>query len=437
MNEINEKWDEYRCNPLIMPIAGYIKRGVPDPIEATNNNFQDCATRLMNPIVEAGVNMPTKPILGVFGDTIESLNTSVYSVFAVLLYRFRLMMLTVLQSLSNSFSTVTDSTNSLGLRVQYIMKRLGGVMTSIVYQFASIVKLQESSYKYSLNLTKTILGIGLGVGLFNTPVMIFTTSMIALLKLDGIKFCFHPDSIITLSDGRKIKAKYIAPGHVLEDGSYCTTSFLLKPQGKKFVKIGSIMVTEDHLIYDRSKNEYVEAKHHSKSSHYECNEPEYLVCWNTTIGQFEQEGVIFKDYEGNVIHNHAEGLIPSTKIPVWTGENSYRLTAVSMIQLGDTIGFNKTRVLGVVKTRIESNQKNMLVLKHRITGEKSTIYHGRNTKFVMEQDKETDYLLDITSDFDTPDTLNSPYLYTFITDKGSYRITEAISVVDYERTNNE
>jgi hypothetical protein len=422
IGEINEKWDDYRCNPMIMPIAGYIKQGVPNPVEFTDNNFQDCASILMKPIAETGVNMPVKPVLGVFENVLGSLNDSVFSVFGVLVYRFRMMMMTVLQSLSNTFNTVSSSVQGTGFRIQYIMKRLGGVMTSIVYKLASLVKMQEASYTYSLNLTKIILGIGLGVGLFNTPIMIFTASMIALLKLDGIKFCFHPECDVELYNGEIIKAKNIRTGHRLKNGEYIITSFKLCSQGKKFVNLGNMIVTEDHKVIYGGK--VIEAKYHPRA--YRTNNiknKSYVVCWNTSTGTFKQSGIIFQDYEGEKILENAEGLEQNITIPVWyDGFFSYK--KMKDVKLGDTIGFNKTKVLGIVRTIVEPSRcivfQNMDKKKGEILlGENTIMNMSRNEKYIIRSNyKEMDYVT----------------LYTFITDKKGYVIKNNEFVYDYENT---
>jgi hypothetical protein len=431
IDEINEKWDDYKCNPVIMPVAGYIKKDAPNPIEFTNKNFEDCATILMTPIAESGVNMPVKPVLGVFGDVLGSLNDSVFSVFGVLVHRFRMMMMTVLLSMSNTFNTVSSKTQSTGFRIQYIMKRIGGIMTTIVYKLASLVKLQEASYNYSLNLTKIILGIGLAVGLFNTPVMIFTTSMIALLKLDGIKFCFHPESIVTLINGQKIRAKNVTPGHILENGELITFSFKLKPQGKKFFtyknRSSKFIVTEDHKVYDKLFQRYVNAEDHPHMVQYNCEEPEYLVCWNTSYGFFEQESVIYQDYEGKPLVNQAEGLDGDALVPIWIENQYISHKKAKYIQLGDVIGLNKTEVLGLVKTRIEINQK--MFIKHG----NEKIYMGKDSEVIIPDCDTKNYIIE--GDLLSPKK-QSPYLYTFITDKGEIEIKSGIIFKDYEKTEN-
>jgi hypothetical protein len=436
IGEINEKWDDYKCNPVIMPIAGYIKQGIPDPVEFTDKNFKDCAAVLMKPVAEAGINAPVKPVLGVFENTLGSLNDSVFSVFGVLVYRFRMMMMSVLQSLSNTFNVVSSSIQGTGFRVQYIMKRLGGIMTTIVYKLASIVKLQEASYNYSLRLTKIILGIGLAVGLFNTPIMIFTTAMIALLKLDGIKFCFHPDSHVTLWGGEKIKAKHITPGNKLEGGEYITSTFKLRSQGKKFVKLGGMIVTEDHKVIHDGR--IIEAREHPDVSecHSRYNNPPYIVCWNTSIGSFKQGGIIFQDYEGEKIVNNAEGLHENTPLPVWY-DDFYSYKQARNIKIGDKIGLNRAMVLGLVKTRVPRakcvylRKTGNIRERDIMVGEHSKIEIGK----IYNTNRDGDYTISKNENINIQEGgARDIYLYTFITNKGRYEISPGIFFYDYENT---
>jgi hypothetical protein len=427
--EINEDWERYKCEPYVIPFAGYIKKdkGDMDASEFTNQNFIDCTSRVMYPISEMAINTNITPMIGTMTSTSGMLQKGIKSSFDLIMTRFKGIFSLMMGNLYDVIHSIMDSTKTITMRIEFMIKRLGSIMTVIIYKLFTLVRQQEAIFDYGLKLTKIILSIGLVVGIFNPPIMAFTLTMIGLTS-GFLKFCFHPSSKIRINTGEYIPLFMLSPGEKLYGNEIVRNVFYLQTQHKPFVKIGNIYCTNDHPVFDASKNEFVSAILHPKMKNVSKNELEptnYVICFNTNKGSFYQDGNIISDYDNNPKEKWMDGIEKDMIIPKWNRDGRrYKWTKLDDIRHGDYIGLNKARVYGIVHTIKYLNDKNLYIHhadKKWVIGDDTVILNGVNPegKIIRKNCKKNMKNKRVL-------------LITFITNKGEIRVRDDLILCDYE-----
>ena len=432
---INSNWNKYKCNPIIMPMAGYIKYNIDNPTDFTEKNFEDCTTNTLLELSESSINLSLNPALDSFNNTLFTMNDSINSVYLLVLQRFRMMVQSTLQTLGGQFNIINQSIGSLGLRTKIMVKRLASVIITIAYSFASIIKTQEAAFNYGKKIAKIISIAGLFIPGVNV-------ALIGPIKKSGIlgskkkgkkglfNFCFHPSSYINLANDKQILAKYIRPGHMLEHMGYVTYTFKLKNIYKDFVKLKNIILTEDHKVYNEKNKKYMKSKYHPLSKKIHPDNTDYIVCWNTLTGNFIQNNILYQDYEGKCQNNN-EGLCGNIMIPCINSNNKYK--KIKDIYIDDLIGYNNAKVYGIVIHKCSSNKiRTLKINNYKYQCGKDTIIKNINNEHVILEDDWKGY----NSDIEYNINIDKPtyYLYSFITDKEHIQISQDLYLTDYDNS---
>jgi hypothetical protein len=119
VQNIQDNWAEYRCNPIMMPFAGYV---APDGT-STSDNFSFCVQNIMSS----------------FAPTITQPFTYLQS-----------MTMDMMDSINTSNENTTDQTSSIKDSVAGIFSKLYAVFINIIIEFNIIViKLVDTQGKIS------------------------------------------------------------------------------------------------------------------------------------------------------------------------------------------------------------------------------------------------------------------------------------------------
>ena len=118
--------------------------------------------------------------------------------------------------------------------------------------------------------------------------------------------CFHPFTNIKLKNGTTKFMKDIDLGDILEDDSVVES--VLKIDNKKEripfylinTKSGDILVTGSHLVFDKSKNEFVKVENYSKAVLTD-NIYDWFSCLITDTHRISIESEIFWDWEDHFV----------------------------------------------------------------------------------------------------------------------------------------
>ena len=258
---IRNNWDTYKCNPAYMPFSQQIK-GV-DPQENMAGCMKDMSGDAMQYVlepVEASID-----VINVLFDTIT----------------------TTMSDLQDFASTLADGNSDM---FSSVFDTFGGI-TDI---FSSTTdKLLDAVYRTS-SIASVLQYMSQGV----------TFTSLSLFNA----LCFHPDTLVTLQDGRQKFMKELVLGDIIENGSIVEGTLRLNNKDKRgrikntFYKIQddvtnqSIYVTGEHLVLDKKTNRYLRVEHYHKAVKTDIGSEE-LVCLITSDHRIVLGNEVFWDWE--------------------------------------------------------------------------------------------------------------------------------------------
>jgi len=274
IEDIKKNWHLYKCNPLIMPFAGFFGKD-------SNDTFSSCVANssvgaMQNSL--APITTVFSSLAGVAEKQEESTNNS---------RKYSMNIRSKLSGLGSGifgiiFSLSTEI-SKIGLKTKDTMNKIVGIVASFVHILSTSVDTFSSIWKGPPGQTIRFLG----------------------------GMCFHKDTFIKLKDGNIKKIKDISTDDVLKDGSvvfgtmkllnrynnkYLDDMYVLKECGENNQ---DIMVSGSHLILlNKETNEYVHVKNHPLSNKMNINEKE-LYCLITNTHTISIGNHIFGDWEDN------------------------------------------------------------------------------------------------------------------------------------------
>lgn len=276
LSNIKKNWAVYRCNPTIMPFAGYFGH---DPAENFAYCVQNMQTSYMGYLLK-----PTHYLLS----TMQSM----------------------IGGLSNDINWIRKKIDSLVTNLSNIIINIFSVFINIMIEFQRIfIKLKDT-------FSKT-LGIMVSVIYIIEGGMLSGESIMAGPVGETLKFvCFHPETLIKLKNGKNKKMCEIEIDDILKNGSKVLATMKIK--GNKdgcnpFYKIkntndnNNILVTGSHLILDNKSKKYIPVKNLSNNIASICPNitSEYLNCLITddhkicigehTFWDWEDDGIYIEE----------------------------------------------------------------------------------------------------------------------------------------------
>jgi len=230
--KIEEDWPKYKCQPGIIPLAGYFGKD-------TLQNFTECIGEIQGGFMDIFLGPLKKAItsLGNIGSGIvDSINT------------LRKMFSFLTDALLRIFGDLYGLINNVVIRFQQMITSLKDIMMKMVGVFFTL-----------------IMGIQ-GTAIFGTSVMAGPIGTF----IDVV--CFSPNTKIKLLNGDYKCMKDLNLGNLLENG--CEVKGILRIKGNvnnKYYKIYSkklndfIYVTGSHLIMHPDTKEFIYVKNYDKA----------------------------------------------------------------------------------------------------------------------------------------------------------------------------
>ena len=320
IENIKKNWDKYRCNPIIMPLAGFFDK---DPEEnSTQCNVgqsSDIIKSLLVPfqqMQQANINFTEQ--LKTDSDDLASTEENNKGIMAG-----------ITSGIFGRFHNILITVDTGIIAMKDIMNRVVGMFVTFMYTFE-------------------VLGDSmLSVGAMVDNVLSFGT-------------CFEKNTKIATKQGVSL-IKNIEPGIYLADGSQVTSVFKLNNKREILYNLDDILVTGTHTIL--YNNQWIEVKDHPKAIKLgKINEPIY--CLNTTSKTIKINNHTFGDYDNihkdelnhlkkyypNIKFNTIHTLIETSYDPDITIQlaNKYYIN-ISNLKLGDIL-LNNHIVIGIVKT---------------------------------------------------------------------------------------
>lgn len=335
--EIQANWPKYRCSPQVMPFASFYGHD-------TKDNFQFC----MKNIFSTYAGEILGPFYGILGGFVKVLMNLISSANSIRVMFASLMggITTIFQEFTSRFSQFILRMRVSTIRMKFLMYRVLGIMTSIMYMGTA--------------------GI--------TSAMNFGDSVVFRF-LDT--FCFPPDTLVRIKGKGQIPIRQVEIGDVFDspEAQRVEGRFRFFADGQAMVRMADgTIVSSNHYVFNEITNSWAPAYRHPDANPYDLwygGTAEPLICLNTNTHTFPIGQYIYRDYdesdEGDVpcmewVEKKVNGR-PSTPITYQgTFEGSLHpettvrmadgsILPIKAIQLGQKLA-NHGDVLGKVERKI-------------------------------------------------------------------------------------
>jgi len=264
VQEIQDNWPLYRCNPMYMPLA-----------DDVNSNFTYCIQNMqsnyMNYLLE-----PLSFITNMLGSMLGSFVGQFQSIRAMF-DKIRSSLPNIFGNIFSSFSVLIIEFQRIAIGIKDTMGKITGIMVTVMYILEGSIKTMTSGYNY----------------------------------VAGIGKCFHPDTLVALQNGENKAMKDIDLGDVLINGSIVVS--VMKIDNKKnpipYYKIKSagvngndIYVTGSHFVYDKSKSKFIKIEDYSNAELTDIK-TDWFSCLITSDHKIHIGNEMFWDWEDYIIRN--------------------------------------------------------------------------------------------------------------------------------------
>lgn len=430
---IKDDWVVQRCNPRVIPFAGFINK--PDNksiVDFTGENFNYCIQSILTNITGFAVqpfNYLISSLSTVFNSFQESINTTrefmaklrtnVQNIAEETLNRI----LNIMIPLQQMFIGIRDSMSKVQgiltaglyttLGAYYGLKSLLGAIVQIIIIIllilaAVIIGLWLFPFTWSMAITLTAVFIGVSIPLAILVIFMTEVLHIQTAGVPGIPSpsCFDKNTMLQMNDGSLKPIIDIKVGDILNGNNKVTAKIKVTSKGQHMYKLKGILVSGTHIV--KYKHSWIPVKLHPDIENISSYEEPFLYCLNTSTKTIILNGITFTDwdeiYEEDLdkIKNLSgiqhiknipllyKGFVEGTKIYANNLE-----TTIQQIEIGDKI--HKDIVYGIVElgSLEDFDKKHLLIVTNDISLENPNkkIYHllTNSRKFTIGEQVFDDY----------------------------------------------
>jgi len=395
---IRADWDNQKCNPAIIPFAGWINNGKgTTPMEFTGQNFTYCIQGILTNITGYAF-QPFYYLMKVMTDAFSELGGAINSIRA---------QFDKTRNSIKDFSTETMSRTlnitmpivQMTINIKDMCAKVLGVLSGSLYTLMGSYLAMKSFFLFLMDLIIKILIIVAGicagllvvsliplVGSWAIPIaaadiaimiLILTPTIMIKIFMDdvmslstadtpAVPSCFEEKTPIKMQDNSVKAISAVNVGDVLVDGAIVTGIMKLSADQQTIYNLNNVIVTGEHRVY-HEKNGWIKVKHHPESRIVNDFNNPYIYCLITNTKTFMVDETLFSDWDDvddNVIeqisknclfippnftnediHSYLDnGLHPSTKIKMMNG----RELTINNIKVNDIL-IGGEKVLGTIK----------------------------------------------------------------------------------------
>lgn len=285
---IYNNWSDYKCNPLIMPMASYY-----NPEVSTGDNFNTCMTQMQLIFLDLLLS-PLYNILSLLQDTMTSI-LGVFNSLREMMSELRSRIESIITTFIEKFETIELQMRLFLIKLRSSMGKMEGVMITAEYTF--IVISMALSWIFDVPGVITLVTITILV-ILAIMICLFFPIVCALLAVlaagVGIAYCFDQNTLVKLEGGHYRKICELKIGDKIYLGGRITGLIRAKHNNDIYNYQG-ILVSGEHLVFDNSQ--WKKVKDCSKSE--KINYPQHhLYCLLTENNQVvTNNNIIFRDFD--------------------------------------------------------------------------------------------------------------------------------------------
>ena len=182
LDDIKSNWNEYRCNPMYIPFAGWVRDDV-----TTQENFVHCTNQFGKEILKA----PLQGIQSMFGVLLSSLFefTGSIGVFRDMFSRLRKFIISFAASTFSKIATSSGVMVHYMIKIQDILRRFVGQGYIASYLTYIIISFMEGFVILFISILKAfviaMLIISFVLALFQPQLLVITLVLASILASSG------------------------------------------------------------------------------------------------------------------------------------------------------------------------------------------------------------------------------------------------------------
>ena len=343
---IKTNWTEHRCNPLLIPFAGFINN--PDHMSSTEftfHNFAGCINGILKDVVEVAIH-PFIFMIKILNEACQSLVDSI-NLFRNLTFNVRQDFIRTVQRIFSTLFNAVVSFINFNIKTKDTLQKIKSVLATALYSvFGSYMALQSlflgivdlllkfMHYGAHIILILILATAALLAGLFTAPLAIipgtigwnFTIIYLILLipvliykflilyyldlpspptpsNPDWSPVCFSGETVINVYDDNNPNnfiptlLKNIKIGDILVNGEKVTAIIKGSSNNQTIYDINGILVTAEHYVYDTVKMKWVKVKDHPNSKRVSSFYEPFVYCLNTDKKIITIGNTLFLDWD--------------------------------------------------------------------------------------------------------------------------------------------
>lgn len=306
LHDIRTHWNERRCEALVMLIA----QSIPDPNDPNvdpasfaADNFSFC----INKIIDGTLSLAIGPVFAIFSKQLDVtqpiaavLNTLKGSASNIVMNPFNSYM----NILWKKFRFILYHASHVFMRMSSAFHRIFGIVISTIFagisMYKGIINIKNFMMKICVIILYIIIALLflLFIPLIQViPIVIvplLTALVVAGVKIEGADAfnCVAPGTLVACKDGWKA-VESLKIGESLREGR--VTGILKGIPGGACVKIGEVVISNLHVIFDKKVGKWVHASDHSMAVPHPA--PEIVYCLTTSTRTWIVEGdLLLRDW---------------------------------------------------------------------------------------------------------------------------------------------
>jgi hypothetical protein len=360
---IKSDWPNQKCNPLLMPFAGFINKPEGKSNFAfTSENFSACVFDILKYISEMAIE-PFKAILNIImkavaelqdafnalralydhlRDYITSIFEFIYAAITNLVVQFMYIIIKIKDTLAKASGVLINALfllfgsfmalESLFLAIIDFITLILIIIVCIIVVWIYIAVVHHAMLPIPIVgaaaapvmtafTVTSIIGVCIMIAIL-IPIVIFQVFMLRVLKLSSppppkVPGCFAGDTLIPLFQGGTKKIEDVVIGDQLQNGGLVTATIQFAAADQHIYTLDDVVVTGEHRVF-HPVLKWIKVKDHPASVYCPAFHQPYVYCLNTTDKVFVIGETLFSDWDDvdtSVIDHLQENCVPYGFLP--------------------------------------------------------------------------------------------------------------------------